>query len=222
MIKIKNANKTFQKDKPSEFQALKNVDLTIENGELVAIIGKSGAGKTTLLHIIACIDDFDEGAEYFIDEIDISTLNDKSKAEIRNKEIGIVFQDFALIQDFTVFENVEVPLILSKHNKRNRKNKVREALKSVNLENYINKDITNLSGGEKQRIAIARAIVNNPNIILADEPTGSLDTKTGTDIFNLLKGFSDKGKTVVIITHDRDIANKCDRIIEIADGKIIS
>lgn len=221
MIEIKNASKTFQKNKSTEFRALNNVELNIKDGELIAIIGKSGAGKTTLLHNIACIDSFDEGAFFSINGTDVTTLNDKEKAKLRNKTIGLVFQDFALIPEFNVFENVEIPLVLAKENKKSRKLKVIEALSKVGLEKYTYKDVTNLSGGEKQRVAIARAIVNNPDIILADEPTGALDTKTGEIIFDLLKTLSDNGKTVVIITHDKDIAKKCERVIEISDGKII-
>lgn len=221
MIEIKNASKTFQKNKTTEFRALNNIELEIKDGELLAIIGKSGAGKTTLLHNIACIDSFDEGAFFSINGTDVTNSNDKEKAKLRNKTIGLVFQDFALIPEFNVFENVEIPLVLAKENKKSRKLKVIEALSKVGLEKYTYKDVTNLSGGEKQRVAIARAIVNNPDIILADEPTGALDTKTGEIIFDLLKTLSDNGKTVIIITHDKDIAKKCERVIEISDGKII-
>ena len=221
MIEIKNASKTFQKNKTTEFRALNNIELEIKDGELLAIIGKSGAGKTTLLHNIACTDSFDEGAFFSINGTDVTTLNDKEKAKLRNKTIGLVFQDFALIPEFNVFENVEIPLVLAKENKKSRKLKVIEALSKVGLEKYTYKDVTNLSGGEKQRVAIARAIVNNPDIILADEPTGALDTKTGEIIFDLLKTLSDNGKTVIIITHDKDIAKKCERVIEISDGKIV-
>lgn len=221
MIEIKNASKTFQKNKSTEFQALNNISLNVMDGELLAIIGKSGAGKTTLLHNIACIDSFDEGAFFSINGTDVTSLNDKEKAKLRNKTIGLIFQDFALVPEFTVFENVEIPLVLAKENRKTRKPKVLDALKKVGLEKYAYKDVTNLSGGEKQRVAIARAIVNNPDIILADEPTGALDTKTGEVIFNWLKSLSDSGKTVIIITHDKDIAQKCERIIEISDGKIV-
>lgn len=221
MIEIKNASKTFQKNKSTEFQALNNIELNIQNGELLAIIGKSGAGKTTLLHNIACIDSFDEGAVFLINGTDITSLSDNEKAKLRNKTIGLVFQDFALVPEFTVFENVELPLVLAKEKRTVRKSKVLEALRKVGLEKLAYKDVTYLSGGEKQRVAIARAIVNSPDIILADEPTGALDTKTGDIIFDLLKSLNDDGKTVIIITHDKDIANKCQRVIEISDGKIL-
>lgn len=221
MIEIKNASKTFQKNKSTEFQALNNIELNIQDGELLAIIGKSGAGKTTLLHNIACIDSFDEGAVFLINGTDITSLSDNEKAKLRNKTIGLVFQDFALVPEFTVFENVELPLVLAKEKRTVRKSKVLEALSKVGLEKLAYKDVTYLSGGEKQRVAIARAIVNSPDIILADEPTGALDTKTGDIIFDLLKSLNDDGKTVIIITHDKDIANKCQRVIEISDGKIL-
>lgn len=222
MIEIKNASKTFQKNKAAEFKALDNISLNIGKGELIAIIGKSGAGKTTLLHNIACIDSFDEGTVFLIDGTDVTSLNDEEKAKLRSKNIGLVFQDFALVPEFTVFENVEIPLVLAREKRKSRRVKVMEALSKVGLEKYAHKDVTNLSGGEKQRVAIARAIVNNPDIILADEPTGALDTKTGEVIFDLLKTLSDSGKTVIIVTHDKDIARKCERVIEISDGKILN
>ncbi len=220
MIKIINANKTFAQNKPDEFQVLKNISLEVKKGELLAIVGKSGAGKTTLLHIIACIDSFDKGSEFFLEGENIADLSDGEKAKIRNKRIGLVFQDFALVPEFTVFENVEIPLVLAKVNKKIRKARVLKALEDVGLREYANKDITNLSGGEKQRVAIARAIVNSPDIILADEPTGSLDSKTGAAVFEILKGFAEGGRTVIIVTHDKDIASKCNRIVEIFDGKV--
>ncbi len=220
MIEIKNASKTFQKNKPGEFQALKNISLEISHGELIAVTGKSGAGKTTLLHAIACIDSFDYGAIFKINNVDITSLSDKGKAQIRNKTIGLIFQDFALVPEFNVFENVEIPLILAKINKKTRKEKVLKALYDVGLDKHIYKDITNLSGGEKQRVAIARAIVNEPEIILADEPTGALDSKTGEIVFDILKNLNENGKTVLIITHAKDIASKCKRTIVLSDGEI--
>ncbi len=222
MIEIINSNKTFSIGKPSEFCALKDINLLIEKGEMVAIIGKSGAGKSTLLHIIGCIDSFDEGSVFLFDGNDINLKNDKEKAKIRNKKIGIVFQDFALVSDFTVYENIEIPLILAHIKKSKRKVMISNALDKVGLSGYENKDINILSGGEKQRVAIARAIVNEPDLILADEPTGALDTKTGEATFKLLNEINKNGKTVIIITHDMDIAKKCPRIIEIKDGRIVS
>lgn len=220
MITLENICKTYNPGKPNSVEALKNISIHIQPGELVAIVGKSGAGKSTLMHIIACAETFEEGT-YLFDGVSVSDKNDTEKAKIRNKQIGTVFQDFALVDDFSVYENVELPLYFCKNTKSQRKKAVTNALKIVGIEELKNRNVTTLSGGQKQRVAIARAIVNNPDIILADEPTGALDSKTGTDIFNLLKSLSEFGKTVIIITHDRDIAEKCTRIIEISDGKIL-
>lgn len=220
MIKLKGISKIYNKKKSNEFYALDKVNVEINKGELVAIIGKSGAGKSTMMHIIGCIDDFEEGT-YELNGKDISGVSAKKKAEIRNKEIGIVMQDFALIDEYTVEENVMIPLYFTKGVK-NKKDKVKSALEKVGIADLKSKPINKLSGGQKQRVAIARAIVNEPEILLADEPTGALDTKTGQEIMNVFKKINDNGKTVIIITHDMEIAKQCKRIIEIKDGKIVS
>lgn len=220
MIKLEGISKIYNKKKSNEFYALDKVNVEINKGELVAIIGKSGAGKSTMMHIIGCIDDFEEGT-YELNGKDISGVSAKKKAEIRNKEIGIVMQDFALIDEYTVEENVMIPLYFTKGVK-NKKDKVKNALEKVGIEDLSSKSINKLSGGQKQRVAIARAIVNEPEILLADEPTGALDTKTGQEIMNVFKEINDNGKTVIIITHDMEIAKQCKRIIEIKDGKIVS
>lgn len=220
MIKLEGISKIYNKKKSNEFYALDKVNVEINKGELVAIIGKSGAGKSTMMHIIGCIDDFEEGT-YELNGKDISGVNSKKKAEIRNKEIGIVMQDFALIDEYTVEENVMIPLYFTKGVK-NKKDKVKSALEKVGIADLKSKPINKLSGGQKQRVAIARAIVNEPEILLADEPTGALDTKTGQEIMNVFKEINDNGKTVIIITHDMEIAKQCKRIIEIKDGKIVS
>ena len=220
MIKLKGISKIYNKKKSNEFYALDKVNVEINKGELVAIIGKSGAGKSTMMHIIGCIDDFEEGT-YEMNGKDISGVSAKKKAEIRNKEIGIVMQDFALIDEYTVEENVMIPLYFTKGVK-NKKDKVKSALEKVGIADLKSKPINKLSGGQKQRVAIARAIVNEPEILLADEPTGALDTKTGQEIMNVFKKINDNGKTVIIITHDMEIAKQCKRIIEIKDGKIVS
>lgn len=220
MIKLKGISKIYNKKKSNEFYALDKVNVEINKGELVAIIGKSGAGKSTMMHIIGCIDDFEEGT-YELNGKDISGVRAKKKAEIRNKEIGIVMQDFALIDEYTVEENVMIPLYFTKGVK-NKKDKVKSALEKVGIADLKSKPINKLSGGQKQRVAIARAIVNEPEILLADEPTGALDTKTGQEIMNVFKEINDNGKTVIIITHDMEIAKQCKRIIEIKDGKIVS
>lgn len=220
MIRINNLNKIYNKGKASEFQALKDISLEIKKGELVAIIGKSGAGKSTLLHILGAIDNYD-GGSYKLDDIEVGKLNYAKLAEFRNKHVGIVLQDFALIEGYTVIENVMMPLRFSKRSHREYKRLSMEALKQVEMDEIANKDVNKLSGGQKQRVAIARAIVNDPDFILADEPTGALDSKTTEQIMNVFKKLNEKGKTVIIITHDSQVAAQCERIIEISDGRII-
>lgn len=220
MIKLKNIYKTYNSGKTNEFKALNGISLTIDDGELVAIIGKSGAGKSTLLHILACIDNYETG-EYYIDDILVKKLREAELAEIRNKKIGMVMQDFALVDDFSCIENVMLPLDFSKKKIANKKEKAIKALNSVGMGLIAKKPVNKLSGGQKQRVAIARAIVNEPSIILADEPTGALDTKTAAEIMEVFHKLNGKGHTIIIVSHDPEIANQCDRIIEISDGKIV-
>ena len=222
MINIENLTKTYNYKKSNAFTALKEVSLKIDDGEMVAIIGKSGAGKSTLLHIIGCIDTFESGT-YTIDETNVHKLSDKQLANIRNEKVGIVMQDFALVEEYTVLENVRIPLYFS-HSKKSDKPKALalSALKRVGIAELANKPVNKLSGGQKQRVAIARAIVNDPSFILADEPTGALDTQTSAEIMELFKNLNDDGKTIIIITHDMGIADSCQRKIEISDGKIVS
>ncbi len=220
MIKLDNIQKVYNPGKTNEFEALKGVSCTIKDGELVAVIGKSGAGKSTLLHILACIDSYQNG-EYSIDGTTVKKLSEKEYAQIRNEKIGMVMQDFALVEDFTAIENVMIPLSFSKRKIKNKKEKALEALKAVGVEELAKKPCNKLSGGQKQRVAIARAIVNEPSLILADEPTGALDSKTGAEIMELFKQLNKQGRTVIIVTHDPKIAEQCDRIIEIADGEIV-
>lgn len=220
MIKLSNIQKIYNKGKSNEFEALKGVSLTIKDGELVAVIGKSGAGKSTLLHIIACIDSYEDG-KYVIDDVLVKNLSEKKLAEIRNSRIGIVMQDFALVDDFSCIENVLLPLDFAAKKKSDRKELALAALKSVGMDDMAKKPVNKLSGGQKQRVAIARAIVNKPSVILADEPTGALDSKTAAEIMELFHELNKKGHTVIIVTHDLEIAKQCDRIIEISDGKII-
>ena len=222
MIEIKNIHKTYNLGKTNAFEALKDVSLTIKDGEMVAIIGKSGAGKSTLMHILGCIDDFEQGEYYLVGE-DISTLNEKKRAYIRNTKIGIVLQDFALVESYSVIENVMLPLYFSKGIK-GQKAKVAKAmdiLKQMEMDEFADKKVNKLSGGQKQRVAIARAMINNPSILLADEPTGALDVKTSAEIMNVFKKLNEQGTTVIIITHDMEVAGKCGRVIEISDGRII-
>ena len=221
MITIKNIKKIYNFKKPNEFEALHNVSFEINNGEKIAIIGKSGAGKSTMLHILACIDSYEEG-EYYLDDILIKNLSEKQYANIRNTKIGIVMQEFALVDDFTVLENVMLPLNFAALKQKNRHQIALKTISDVGISELTNKRINKLSGGQKQRAAIARAIVNNPSVILADEPTGALDTKTSAEIMNLFSRLNGQGKTIIIVTHDINIANQCDRVIEISDGLIIN
>lgn len=216
----KAETKKYNPKKSNEFEALHGVSCEINDGELVAVIGKSGAGKSTLLHILACIDNYQEG-EYTIDGTLVKNLSEKQYAKIRNEKIGMVMQDFALVEDFTALENVMIPLNFSKQKIKNKKEKALAALKSVGIGELAKKPCNKLSGGQKQRVAIARAIVNEPSMILADEPTGALDTKTSAEIMALFKSLNKQGRTVVIVTHDPKIAEQCDRIIEISDGRIV-
>ena len=220
MIEIKNLTKTYNYKKSNAFTALKDISLKIEDGEMLAIVGKSGAGKSTLLHIIGCIDTFEKG-EYTIDDIDVHKLSDKKLANIRNEKVGIVMQDFALVEEYTVIENVKIPLYFSKKKKGKANTLALEALEKVGIKELAKKPVNKLSGGQKQRVAIARAIVNDPSFILADEPTGALDTKTSEEIMELFQKLNEDEKTVIIITHDPGVAEKCKRKIEISDGKII-
>lgn len=221
MITINNVHKIYNPKKSNEFEALKGISLIVDNGELVAIIGKSGAGKSTLLHILACIDSYEAG-EYRIDATLVKKLSERKLAQIRNEKIGMVMQDFALVEDFTAIENVMLPLDFAKRKKPNRKQLAMDALKSVGMDSMAKKPVNKLSGGQKQRVAIARAIVNQPSVILADEPTGALDSKTASEIMSVFKGLHQQGKTVIIVTHDMGVAEQCSRIIEIADGQIVT
>lgn len=220
MINMKDLNKTYNKSKKNELSVLKNVNLHIESGEMVAIMGRSGAGKSTLLHIMACIDKADLG-NYELDLTDVTNLNERKTAMFRNNKIGIVLQDFALISTETALSNVLTPLYFSKTPFFQIKKKALVALDLVKMGSYKDQKVSTLSGGEKQRIAIARAMVNSPKILFADEPTGSLDSKTSDEIISLFKQLNSTGTTIVIVTHDIKIAESCDRIIKIEDGTII-
>lgn len=221
MISIKSLTKTYNYKKSNAFTALTDVSLTVEDGEMLAIIGKSGAGKSTLLHIIGCIDTFEKG-EYTLDDISVHKLSDKKLARIRGEKVGIVMQDFALVEEYTVLENVKIPLYFAKKRKGNLNTRALSALEKVGIRELAKKPVNKLSGGQKQRVAIARAIANDPSFILADEPTGALDTKTSAEIMGLFKSLNDEGKTVIIITHDPTVAEACKRKIEISDGQIIA
>ena len=221
MIKLSGIKKSYNMGKSNEYKALKEISLEISDGECVAIMGKSGAGKSTLLHILSFIDRYEEG-EYFFDGIMTKNLQDKELAKIRNEKIGIVMQDFALVDDFSCIENVLLPLDFAEKKRKNRTELAMNALKSVGMDSMAKKPVNKLSGGQKQRVAIARAIVNEPGILLADEPTGALDSKTSAEIMELFKTLNKQGRTIVIVTHDPNIASQCNRTIEISDGQIVS
>lgn len=221
MIKIESLHKFYNKGKPNELHALKGISLQINDGEAVGIVGRSGAGKSTILHIIGCIDGFDRG-EVEIDGKSIMKLNDRSLAQMRNEKIGIVLQDFALIPDYSVIDNVSVPLYFAKIPGRRRKQKAMLALERVGLAELADKNINELSGGQKQRVAIARAIANNPSYLLADEPTGALDSQTAAEILGVLKVMNINGITLVIVTHEKEVTNICHRIITVNDGLLVN
>ena len=221
MIEIKNLVKIYNKGKTNEFCALKGIDLSIEEGEMVAIIGKSGAGKSTLLHILAAIDSYDKGS-YLVDGVSVGDLKEKERARFRNQKMGIVMQDYALIDEYTIEENVQIPLIFGKVKGNDvRREKIMTALENVGLAELAKKPVRQLSGGQKQRVAIARALVNNPTFLLADEPTGALDSKTSGEIMDVFEKLNQGGKTVIIVTHDMEVAARCGRVLEISDGEIV-
>jgi putative ABC transport system ATP-binding protein len=201
--------------------ALRSINLSINAGELVAIVGRSGSGKTTLLNILGCLDSPDSG-EYLIDKIDTSKLKPRELANIRNKKFGFIVQNFALLDDYTVYENIKIPLDYSNTKIKNKKQKIKEILKTLGIEDKLNKYPTELSGGQCQRVSIARALINNPEIILADEPTGALDREMGQQVIDIFKEINKENKTIIIVTHDTNIAAQCDRIITIEDGSIKS
>ncbi|MBR4305724.1 MAG: ABC transporter ATP-binding protein [Ruminiclostridium sp.] len=222
MIEFKKVNKHYNLGKDTEVHALKDVDLFIDKGEYVAIMGVSGSGKSTLLHIIGCLDSPTVGT-YMLGKYDVSKYGDNTLSELRNDNIGFVLQDFGLLPEKSVFENVSIPLMFSNSVKyRNIKGKVNEVLKKIGISDLSKKKVAQLSGGQKQRVAICRAMINDPAIILADEPTAALDKVTASEIMSVFKELNDDGKTIIIVTHDREVANKCNRIIELSDGCIIS
>ena len=216
MIELENITRVYKMGE-TEVVALNGVDLRIEQGEMISIIGSSGSGKSTLMNIMGCLDKPTSG-QYRLDEIEVSKLSDNKLAEIRNKKIGFVFQSFNLLPRTTALDNVELPLIYG--GAGNRRQRVLQALESVGLAHRSHHKPSELAGGEQQRVAIARALINNPALILADEPTGNLDTQTSREIMLIFQKLNEQGMTIVLVTHERDITAYTQRTIEMRDGKI--
>ncbi|MBR1423767.1 MAG: ABC transporter ATP-binding protein [Ruminococcus sp.] len=218
MFQIKNIYKDYFQGKEA-VPVLHNITLSVSEGEYVAIMGPSGSGKSTLMNIIGCLDKQSRGTFDF-DGTDIMSASDKKLSEIRNKKIGFVFQNFNLLPRQSALENVELPLLYAGVSKKERRRRAKEALRKVGLENRMMFKPTQLSGGQKQRVAIARAIVNGPKLLLADEPTGALDTASGEQVMDLFEALNDEGVTIVMITHEPDIAKRAKRILFIRDGEL--
>jgi len=220
IIKTQEIRKVYRMG-AEEVQALKSVSINVDRGEYVAFMGPSGSGKSTLMNIIGCLDTPSAG-QYILNSKDVSDMTEDELAEIRNKEIGFVFQTFNLLPRATCLENVALPLIYAGFNKTDREEKAFLALKSVGLDDRIHHKPNELSGGQRQRVAIARALVNDPSIILADEPTGNLDSKTSYEIMDLFHLLHQKGNTIIMVTHEDDIAHYAHRVIRLRDGLVES
>ncbi|HBV68322.1 MAG TPA: macrolide ABC transporter ATP-binding protein [Clostridiales bacterium] len=219
MIDLKDITKVYDMGSV-KVQVLNGISLHVDEGEFISIIGPSGSGKSTLMNIIGCLDVPTEG-EYYLDGKEISTYNEKQLSKIRNQKIGFIFQKFNLLPKLTALENVELPLIYRGMNHKERRQRSIDALEKVGLSDRMNHNPTELSGGQQQRVAIARALAGDPPVLLADEPTGNLDSKSGTDVMNLIRQLSSEGKTIVLITHDNEVAKAAQRIITIKDGLIL-
>ena len=219
IITVDNINKTY-KNGSLELQVLKNISFKVDKGEFLAIMGSSGSGKSTMMNILGCLDNQYEG-RYILDGIDISKSTENELSEIRNKKIGFIFQSFNLLPRLTALENVELPLVYSSVPKEERHKRANELLEMVGLKERIHHRPNELSGGQRQRVAIARALVNNPSIILADEPTGNLDSKSEGEIIEILQKLNKMGKTIVIVTHEPSIGEIAERKIVFKDGEII-
>lgn len=221
IIEMKNITKSFFIGKPNQLDILKNININIKKGEFVAIIGASGSGKSTLMNIIGALDRQTSG-DYILDDVDISQISDNNLSEIRNKKIGFVFQTSNLIPRTNSLQNVELPMLYYGVDRKTRINKAKELLELVGMEDRMTHLPNELSGGQKQRVAIARALANDPDIILADEPTGALDSETGRLIMNIFhKIHETQGRTIILITHEMQLASETQRIITLKDGEII-
>ena len=218
LIHIENMKKIYNPGE-NEVRALDGIDLDIEKGDLVAIVGHSGSGKSTLMNMLGCLDTPTSG-KYVLDGQDVASMTDNQLADVRNKEIGFIFQGFNLISNLDAVGNVELPLVYRGVSKNERKQLAMEALKSVGLEDRMKHKPNEMSGGQQQRVAVAKAVAAKPPIILADEPTGNLDTKSTQEIMEILKELHRSGRTVIIITHDEEIASQAHRVIRILDGRI--
>jgi len=219
IIKTENIVKDYILGK-IKVRALNGIDLQIQKGEFVAIMGPSGSGKSTLMHILGCLDSPTDGT-YYLDDVLVSKMPKASLAAVRNRKIGFVFQSFNLLPHLNILKNVELPLMYGGMSKRKRTAKAKEVLQNVGLGDRLKHKPGELSGGQRQRVAIARAIVNDPSILLADEPTGNLDSQSGGDILEIFTELHSQGNTVIIVTHDQAIASRAERIIKIKDGKIV-
>ncbi|MDD5147810.1 MAG: ABC transporter ATP-binding protein [Candidatus Daviesbacteria bacterium] len=218
LVKLSKINKIYNSGE-IKFQALKNINLDIKKGEFAAIVGASGSGKSTLMNIIGLLDKPTTGL-YELDGQNTSRLKEDNSARIRNKKIGFVFQSFNLLPRTSALDNVAMPLIYAGVSESERKDMAKKALEQVGLDDKLNSRPSQLSGGQQQRVAIARALVNNPEIILADEPTGNLDSKSGQEIMKIFQELHNQGKTIVMITHEADIAKNAERVVKIMDGEI--
>lgn len=221
LVELKNIKKVYNAEKGNARIVLNRLSLEVEAGEMVAITGSSGSGKSTLLHILGCLDIQTEGT-YLLRGKDVSTMNWNEKARLRNAEIGFILQDFGLIEYQTVWDNLSIPLYFNHDvQKAQIRTKCLDALREVGMESMGREKVSTLSGGEKQRIAIARALINQPSLILADEPTGSLDHENSGRIMGLLKDINKRGNTIILVTHDSEVAACCDRQLALADGALM-
>lgn len=220
MITLKNLVKKYNPGMENEVIALGGINLEIKDGEMIAVMGPSGSGKSTLLNMVGLIDEPTEG-EYLLDGENVGHLPDKKKASIRNKQIGFVLQDFGLLMDRSAEENIVVPLLFSKEPISKSTKRIRPIMEQLGIENLAKRRITELSGGQAQRVAIARAMVNNPKVILADEPTGALDSKTAEDVVDIFRTLNNSGTTIIVVTHNKAVADKCDTLYTIKDGLIV-
>jgi putative ABC transport system ATP-binding protein len=218
LIEMRELTRVYQLG-PQEIYALRGIDMIIEDGEYVAIMGPSGSGKSTLMNIIGCLDRPSDG-RYLLDGIPVESMTDDELAAIRNKKIGFVFQTFNLLARTTALQNVELPLIYAKISKAERRDMAEDALTAVGLGDRMNHQPNELSGGQRQRVAIARALVNKPSLLLADEPTGNLDSQTGREILDLFRELHSNGNSIIMVTHEDDVAKEAKRIIHIRDGRI--